>query len=64
MDLSYGWLLTITAIMTIIGLLILLCWKAEFYAVRAAYWLVIIGSVVLAAVLIGGLVQHILLQLK
>jgi hypothetical protein len=38
--------------------------KTEFYSVRAAYWCTIVGVGVLGLVLIGGLVQHIMIQVR
>jgi hypothetical protein len=64
MDLSYCWLIGISAAVAAVGIIVLLASKAEFYTVRAAYWFAIIGVSVLASVLLGGLVQHILLQVR
>jgi hypothetical protein len=64
MDLSYCWLIGISAGVGAVGIIVLLASKAEFYAVRAAYWFAIIGVSVLALVLLGGLIQHILLQVR
>jgi hypothetical protein len=64
MDLNYCWLIGVSAAVTAVGMIVLLASKAEFYAVRAAYWYVIVGSTVLALVLLGGLIQHILLQVR
>lgn len=64
MDVSYCWLITISAAVAVVGMIVLLASKAEFDTVRAAYWLVIVGTSLLGLVLVGGLVQHILLQLR
>jgi hypothetical protein len=64
MDLSYCWLIGISASIAVVGMIVLLASKAEFYAARAAYWFAVIGTTVLALVLLGGLIQHILLQVK
>lgn len=64
MDLSYCWLIGISAGIAAAGMIVLLASKAEFYVVRAAYWLAMIGTTVLALVLLGGLIQHVLLQVR
>ena len=64
MDLTYCWLIGISASIATVGLIVLLASKAEFYAIRAAYWFAVVGTTVLGFVLVGGLIQHILLQLK
>ena len=58
MDLSYCWLIGISAAFAAVGIIVLLASKAEFYAVRAAYWFAIIGAGVLALVLLGGLTRR------
>lgn len=64
MDLGYCWLIGISAAIAGVGMIVLLASKAEFYAVRAAYWFAVIGTSVLALVLLGGLIQHVLLQVR
>jgi hypothetical protein len=64
MDLSYCWLISVSAAITVAGVIVLLATKSEFDMSRAGYWLIIVGSTVLGFVLVGGLVQHILLQLR
>jgi hypothetical protein len=64
MDLSYCWLIVISSGVAAVGMIVLLASKAEFYTVRAAYWFAVIGTTVLALVLLGGLAQHILLQVR
>jgi hypothetical protein len=76
MDLTYCALVTISSLLILVGIAVLTIvipacgkWfgddgaKTEFYSVRAAYWCTIVGVSVLGLVLIGGLLQHILIQL-
>jgi hypothetical protein len=76
MDLTYCWLITISSLLVLVGIAVLtilipVCskWfgdsdaKTEFYSVRAAYWCTIVGVTVWGLILIGGLVQHILIQI-
>jgi hypothetical protein len=64
MDLGYCWLIGISGAIAAVGMIVLLASKAEFYSVRAAYWFVLVGTTVLALVLLGGLLQHVLLQVR
>ena len=75
MNLSYAWLLTLSGLLTVLGITVLVIAipgcnilfksseaKTEFYSVRAAYWCTILGATVFGLILMGGLVQHILLR--
>lgn len=64
MDLGYCRLIAISASIAALGLVVLVASKAEFYLVRAAYWCALVGTTMLAVILIGGLVQHVLLQVR